>query len=499
MNHGPGRVGVLEQCPEREPVGVLGRPGTLGRAGNPDTLEDTREPEDRIVDAFHPEASENFNGKAAALVGDLPEDVIRPQSGVETFQPDLPISGHLTADDIVGVSTQTLPDADGHEIARALFSSEGAIRLDGATHDRFMALVRAIHSTKFMRESVSFDSVADWVGGWLLAAKLGHDVGDVCSHVSRLRAETVREFRVIVPLCEPYIESRFNVGESLVRPLTRDEVAGYFKLPPDTPEETRAAGETVMKARRKLWQARTAVVIDVTAEAQHAFEVAWDRANIVAAMLRLFSKGIFFPTTPSNCVPLGLARQPKRIAIAVHPDDGVAYNEMFTSPDVLENWRLSDGMIQQDLPYLTALARLQDSPRPTPFQQDLLKAVLLYSRAALSEEVTEKLIHIFAALESLLLKSDSEPVQSALSERVAFVIGDSADAREAIAQSVKRVYAHRSKFVHHGLAPERRKDLEEVKQLQLHVWKFFVQVVMAQDKYEGKTDFLRSIEKRKWQ
>jgi len=40
VNHGPGRVGVLEQCPEREPVGVLGRPGTLGRAGNPITLAD---------------------------------------------------------------------------------------------------------------------------------------------------------------------------------------------------------------------------------------------------------------------------------------------------------------------------------------------------------------------------------------------------------------------------------------------------------------------------
>jgi hypothetical protein len=350
-----------------------------------------------------------------------------------------------------------------------------------------------------MRDSVSLASLTRWLGEWLLERRLGQQVPSASEYVVSKREEAVQQFECMVPLCEPFIESLFHVGVTRLRPLTKAELEAWFTLPENTPPQHVEAGHRRLNELRKTLQARTVVVVEIEAEPDHAGDVAWNRANLVSSMLRLFSKATFYPQAGSNCVPLGMAVHPKRQILTRHEDAFVGIEERLLDPESMGRWSMSNKMIAQDLPYLNALAKLYDVETPSDFQRDLLRSVLLYSRAALTREVPEKLVHIFAALESLLLRAESEPVQSAISERIAFVTGTSPANRAAVAKSVKLVYSLRSKFVHHGRNPDRQEDLNAVKELQRTVWTFFFQVVTAQDQYASKEEFLDDIERRKWQ
>lgn len=452
------------------------------------------------MSAFHPEASANFNRKAEELFQGLLVDVKPSEEVNQTgFFPDVPISGHLTDDDIQGKITQYQLDSDGREIGRLMAAPEGAVRLEGEPHGEFRKLAHNMHRVPFMRDSVSLASLTGWLGEWLLERHLGHEVPGASDYVAARRADAVKELECMVPLCEPFIESPFDVGVTRLRSLTRAELEEWFRLPDDTPDQHVEAGRQRLFELRKELQARTAVVVEIEAEPDHAGDVAWNRANLVSSMLRLFSKGIFYPQAGSNCVPLGLAVYPKREILTRHEEGFVGIEKRLLDPESMGRWSMSNKMIHQDLPYLNALAKLYDVEAPSDFQRDLLRSVLLYSRAALTREVPEKLVHIFAALESLLLRSESEPVQSAISERIAFVSGSSAANRATIARTVKLVYALRSRFVHHGRSPDKQEDLDAVKDLQRTVWTFFFQAVTAQDQYGSRDEFLDDIERRKWQ
>lgn len=448
---------------------------------------------------FHPEAMKNFDEKASEILAQVAADQVQVQPEAERFRPDLPISGHLTDADIKGPITQRRTDGAGQEIARAIACPEGMIQLEGPQHTAFLRLGAQMHQVAFMRDSVALESLLGWLGEWMLARRVGHPVAEACAFVSEKRAEAVHSLQCLVPLCEPYIQSPFSVGQSLLRPLLREELEEWFRIPPEIPTQHIAAAEARRHKQIKTLQARTVVVVDVEAEAHHAADVSWARANLVASALRLFSKGSFYPKAGSNCVPLGLAVHPKRQFLMRHPDGFVGQAEALLDPESLGGWSLSDREIRQDGPYLSALASLFDAEHPSAFQRDLLRSVLLYSRAAMSREVPEKLVHIFAAVESLLLRSENEPVQSSISERLAFVVGPTPEARSAIAAALKRVYGLRSKFVHHGRDPDGQGDLNSVKELQMHVWAFFYQVVGSQGQFATKDDFLNAIERRKWQ
>lgn len=184
----------------------------------------------------------------------------------------------------------------------------------------------------------------------------------------------------------------------------------------------------------------------------------------------------------------------------VHQDgELIGWSESIVDPESAGTWWLDRRMIAQDIGYWTEIARVLGTDSPTEFERDVSRAFLLYSRVALTREVTEKLVHLFAALESILLRSESEPIQAALSERLAFVVGEDANERADIARLLKQVYGLRSRFVHHGRDPADTTDLRAIKQLMYFVWKFFFHVVFATRKFKTRIEFLDQLESRKWQ
>jgi hypothetical protein len=450
--------------------------------------------------AIHPEARKRIDARAGELLARLPADPPNQPVGLRSsFVPDRPIAGTFTDEDIAGPVHQWQRDADGQEIGCIAATPEGFVAFNGDHYNELIALAQAIHRTPAMRESVSLESIKTWTLDWALAKRLSRDPGTLSSYILRQREAAIAPYKIIVPIYEPFIQEAFSIGSVLLTPLKRSDVETWFATPESVPGDHRARAEEVMASRRRLLQGRTAAVVSLHAERSYATSVALEKATLVTAMLRLMSKGMFFPTVRSNCVLLGLEVTERHQVIEFKDDALLGMSEWLLDPESLGHWALDSRMIDEDRRYWDLLGELAERQEPSEFERDLLNAVLLYSRVALSRDVSEKLIHLFAAVESILLRNDTEPIQSAISERLAFVVGATPDGRADVARLVKSVYGLRSKFVHHGARASDQKDLLLIKKLLVEVWKFFFQLTLAKGSFPTRAAFLDSLERRKWQ
>lgn len=129
----------------------------------------------------------------------------------------------------------------------------------------------------------------------------------------------------------------------------------------------------------------------------------------------------------------------------------------------------------------------------TSFENDALAAVLLYTRAALKSDLSDRLVYQFAALESLLVVGDVDPLMLQIRDRLAYLVETTVDGRLRVVKAVNEAYKLRSGFVHHGRPVEDHVVFEAFAGF---CWKFFIQ--LPQLHYETKADFIRALEHLKF-
>jgi hypothetical protein len=98
---------------------------------------------------------------------------------------------------------------------------------------------------------------------------------------------------------------------------------------------------------------------------------------------------------------------------------------------------------------------------PNDFQEALINASLLYSRAALTPDPVEKLLHVCVALERILIRNKTEPIQDNLAMRMAWLSGHDSNARQRNSSIVKAAYGIRSGYMHHGQPVDDLQTVEE--------------------------------------
>jgi Apea-like HEPN len=117
----------------------------------------------------------------------------------------------------------------------------------------------------------------------------------------------------------------------------------------------------------------------------------------------------------------------------------------------LSQEKLADPWMKQQIHAIGVL--LTDDGSLTAFQTQLLHGLIAYSNSAIARSPGEKLVLAFAALETLFLANDGEPIQQNLARRLALFIEDDFATRKTLVTLIKDAYKLRSKFMHHGERP----------------------------------------------
>ena len=447
---------------------------------------------------LHENAARNFNEKAEVLLTRLEP---LPQQGdafEPHFRPDIMPSGQITEDDIVGSIRRETVDPITWSVVKVAFETPtGIVCLAEEACKELDHMAEGLQRTGAFRSSLSLKFVRDSILTWL-EQRVWHKTAVLLSTFLEERAaEVVDDYEVWIPIAYLYIQDELSLGSVRFRPISREVFDGWSaRWLQSVPEQNREQIEMGIQRDRTKVQGLAAATMTIRAEPAYAVSKALEQAEESVALLRILHPANTSPLCVCYYRPLGYENVESFYAFLGSDVSGMR-KEAQMRPPFPDRWELSADQLAQmrtDLDSMHKLLSTAQSERSS-FQNDLLEAALIYSKNNLTKEPVEKLVFILVALESMLLKDDTESIQQNISERMAFLLGNSAVERRSIVTLVKACYGLRSRFLHHG---QSMSDLENFQKFMMHSWVLFLRLLRSHEEFTSKDEMLERIEERKF-
>lgn len=447
----------------------------------------------------HPDAEANFERRASDLLVRLaacppqphpePGDYAKPDL-------DLPSIPTIAAESIIGPIRTGRVDYLGKSSAKYFVSGDQEIGLAGEDYRQFQLLAESIQRMPAWQCAVSAETVEEWTLDWLHARFEKRYQSALMPYLREAIRPSIRHYHAWVPLAHTSVAHACMIGRVVMKPIGASDIDRWHQSISVAREEDRAhLAEYVWKLRTQL-ASLAAATIEIDAEPDRAMDIALQEAEQTASILRLFSPLMTEPELISSCVPLGMELQPTSICLLF---DGSQLSK--SRSQLVHGMPQRTNVDELRLGPLTSvgfrvLNEVLTRDDKTPFQLRLLSALDLYSRSSLERDYGSRLVYVLAALESILLRNDTESIGQNVGERLAFLVSNNATERQEIAKTVRDIYRDRSRFLHHGAAIQ---DVERLRAFLQLAWRFFLSLVANANVFHDHGQLVDYVEKKKFE
>lgn len=445
--------------------------------------------------SLHIEAVRSFNTKANEL---LVAVKARPAEASNQSSPpssDAHVAHHLDENDIdLNSLREKIIDFRGVSQACFFYSeTKGMIGLFGPDHDELLRLVKRVSSHKIFSEILSEEFIYDCAIDWLRMASQAQPAGSSLDFVGFLEsacAKSVSTHEVWLPFPGASIPFPIQIGKVWFRKVTKsmlDEMA--TRVSAGTGDSTPANLDSL----RKIAQGTTAACITVHAEPSKANQIVTAETEASIAIFRLACPALLTPHKWAPVSPEFIDSRGGRLSMIVRDGNIERTFRAFPS-ELMLDWSISPAearhfqLTQWQFGHALLTANRND------FQEQLLGALVHYSKSMLKPEVSERLMYVVTALESLLILK-SEPIVQNLSERLAILTSTNVADRLSVLQLIKRVYDVRSRFVHAALPVA---EMEQLAEFFLKAWSTFFFILNNHNLWKTKAEFLNFIDSHKF-
>lgn len=445
---------------------------------------------------LHEGAKANFDEKGKALFGIITENKEAQKSRSGEYVPDVYISENFGPQNIIGEIECSSRSADGTIAARWFNYCGKQVGLAKENYTVLRKLAENIQKNEIYRDRVSREFVEDVIFDWVKINYQREVTVDLTNYLKERCQEAIKTHEIWIPISGLHLESDLAIGKVLIRTMTRamlDEwVAGARQFVPS--KLTQAQFEEYSKRERKNIQGFAALVAKVSAEPKRASEIAYELADETLSILRALSPYNISPERICYCAPIG--RQNEQTYQYYHVCcEKILRKNTGTLDKAYQAWFLHMQEIQRlresGLDILGKVLKLEEKSN---FQRAVLNSLSMYSKSCLMRELSDKLVYILVALESLLLKNENEPIQQNIAERMAFVVGQTVEERKAVVKLVKEIYGLRSRFIHHGNSID---DVEALRKFMFQAFMFFINISLNINNFSTKELFIESLEEMK--
>lgn len=444
---------------------------------------------------IHPEAIANFNTRAEELISLLIIEKQDTQKKIPLSNP-FHVVDQITDEDFLSEPRISTIDILGRELEKIFIHKKQRYVLRDQGLKKLHTLAEDIYRKPTVNDRISKSLITDVIWDWIKAKIIQARQDDVMSVLVETCAEQVRDVEVWIPIACLCVQSEYDVGCVKIRSLSKDVLDKWMSCA----IKERADIEEQIKLRfdklRGRYQGYASGVIQVNAEPIRASQIAREKVETALAGLRVFSAAALFPDVICNWVPSGWEYIPENRSfqcidgVMSHISEGLSSMKMNCWP--ISNSEF-DMMLKAGLEKYSVTV---ESCQKSKFEKDAIRAIRFYSRSLLLESIGERLTFIFASLESLLLKGETEPTSQNIADRVAFFLGKTPEQLRAISANIKKAYVLRGKFIHHGRTLERNETLDSFFRTS---WDFYTQLMQNLKTFKTREDFIRTIEDRKYQ
>jgi hypothetical protein len=399
---------------------------------------------------IHSQASKNYNRKAEGLVKllqPIPDNYRhkggRPNPNIHTV--------HQFTPENIGEMEFGWRDFTGKVVAKAFDDGGQMLGLFDGDHADLVRLTEGMQKSIAPHSVVSLQALHDLIFEWVKLKHQGSSTPTMTEYVLSECEKLIKEVEIWIPISLLYIQSPFSFGKVSFRAITKDMMDEWEKRALSKASDV-AEEESIRKGferYRKEFQGLAAAIIKVEAETEQAHEIAFEEIDRTMSILRFFSAANYHPAKICYSAPLGRQHRDSYTYLTVTEGRFVGHRAGLVDRS-RPYWNLGHQDLNTWAPELAVLDKLLNREALTDFQEAVLDALILYSRSSLARQVSEKLIYILIALESVLLKDQGEFIQDAVSLRMAYMQDVPVEKRRAIIANVKTVYKLRSSFIHHG-------------------------------------------------
>lgn len=442
---------------------------------------------------IHPSARENFDSKVALLLRRI---VHAPRRGARNphFESEVHVAATITNNEIIGEPRETIADYRGKTVARFFMFAGKRYGLTDESHEELVKLAESIHNLPGFRDSLSKDFIEECIFSWLRnefanSAKSGVFMQFLTSEASRI----VKPITVFVPVANTVVEAAFHFCGTTVRNMTKamvDDLTSICESLPD--DENRRSLTKFFDEFRKEYQGYVVIEINLTCEPNYANDLAIDIASRVTDLLGIYSDAVLMPDVKCMSRIKGTQNLGQYTTITKSQDGGLSIRNGMLDRASAQHWLISKLNVDDYSQCgLEVISNIVNREKRTEFESTVLNMAFLYSKAAFTSDPMEKLVHMLSALESMLLRSESEPIQQNLAERLAFFTSQELSERKDIIKNVRHVYGLRSRYLHHGHSSS---ELEDLSTFFIRVWVFYVKLVNNSGRFKTKSEFLDAID-----
>lgn len=397
---------------------------------------------------FHENARTAFDAKARDVLARV-RDFAQDGAPRNEFKSQRHISATLTNQDIVGESMMWATDEFGKAVAVTFSDGEATRQIADEAYTDLHGLIDAIGKIAWVRSSVGNSFLERTIIQWCRAQRQAVEPESLCGFIATECRKHVRKYVAWVPIANFEVSQPFQFSESVRIDTISKEILDEreAKMLAGERSEPQAIKNRMDRLRNDI-QGLAAVVISLEAEKDYAFESAIEIAAIAVGLLRFFSFAALTSRAVSSCEVFGSEHVPQAMALLFSGGGGLNITQRILHPSYY--WQLT----AEQLAYMRAhqlaqLGALIDDVGINDYQTVVRSSILAFSKGTTVHDINDRLVYTLSALEGLLLRDGSEPIQQNLGERMAFLIRTNPAQRRDVASNVRRVYGMRSSYVHH--------------------------------------------------
>lgn len=444
---------------------------------------------------FHEKARKNFINKSEELLLLMRKYEVG-KNEYDQINDDIYVSHEIKRDDIIGEIKLGITDGFG-DVLGQYFKHKNeywGIFLDD--YKRLKEIAFNIFRIDSIKKSTSYAFVTEQLFDWARLRFLDEIEQDFCKFIEEKISTVVKNYEVWIPIPYTRIVSPIRIGNIDFRNIQKTFFEDKFKILNESEDEMqRVQLIDYQNKMRDNFQGYMAGVFNVTAELTRAKELAYEEVSISLGILRTFSESNFIIEKHNLTHEYAhkTARVKKNFIFDLEADT-FAYNEAMIDGDV--RWVIDSevfGFLKKQIDIINPILL---STQKTEFQNKVMDSLMTYSKNILRFDLSDRIMYILVALESLLLRNDSEPIQQNIGERLAFAIGKNIEERIKIIKNIRAVYSYRSKFVHHGI--ELDNDIQDIRDFMLNVWLFIQSLYNVINVFPSKEAFLDSLDHMKY-
>lgn len=403
--------------------------------------------------SIHPQASENYNSKIEEFITKLTSEhpSIEKMNELTSPNPDIHTSFHFDKTNIIGELKFGWTDNTGRIVARAFNNGVKIVGLFDNDYKNLIRIAEAFQKSVAPKGAVSIELLEELLFDWIKFKSRNETELSTIEFVLSECEKQIKEYEIWIPISFLHIQSAFVLGKITFKAITKVMIDDWeARLLTNAKEKENEAIKLYFERNRKEIQGLAAATIKVEAESLRAYEIASEETEKAMSALRFFSPVNFFPTKVCYCAPWGKQHQDSHRYLLIQDNKVVEHTSKLRDKSK-HYWNLSSEELEvYRSPGLEVFHFLLNKEKLTDFQEKYLEAVSIYSRSSLNKEISDRLLYTLMALETIFLRDSGEYIQDAISFRMAYMQPVSVEQRRAIISNVKKTYALRSAFVHHG-------------------------------------------------